>query len=167
MPARWTYERFMYAKLGEIYHEALSYVKVIPQDISKADAAIKTLWENQGRWFNLEDARSKIKNFLCSDFLAPFFPAFSASSVFSANAEVPEIFNEKEICDSFGNLYRMDKIIVLREAVWVVDFKTGVDSKNHHEQIKKYMNVLKERHKNKNVRGFLIRVMDKNYEEII
>ena len=154
-PAKWTYNRFQDAKLGEIYHEALSHVHIIPTDTPKSEAAVKELWAAQGRWFNAEDVCSRIKSLLCSPSMAQFFPS---------NAEV---LNEKEYCDSFGNLYRIDKVIVIPKEVWVVDFKTGMEAKGHDEQLKKYIGILKELHKNKNVRGFIVRIMDLNYEEIL
>jgi len=155
VPAKWTYDRFKDAGLGGIYHEALSHVKAVPTDTFKAETAVKELWAAQGRWFNADDVCSRINKLLCSASMAQFFPA---------NAEV---LNEKEYCDPSGNLCRMDKVIVMSSEVWVVDFKTGPEAKEHDEQLKKYISLLKELHKNKNVRGFIIRIMDTDYEEII
>jgi len=154
IPAKWTYDRFKDGKLGEIYHEALSRVKTVPADVSKAEAAVNELWVSQGRWFNAEDVCHQVKIFLSTPSMAQFFPT---------NAEV---LNEKEFCDSIGNLFRMDKVIVMPGEVWVVDFKTGLEAKDHGEQLKKYISLLKELHKNKNVRGFIVRIMDVDYEEI-
>lgn len=63
--------------------------------------------------------------------------------------------SEKEIIDSEGNIYRTDLIIYFKDKVRVVDFKFGEKRKEDLEQIKYYINLIKEIEK-KEVEGFLL-----------
>ena len=149
----WTYERYKNVRLGEIIHEALSRVKT-PGDAPMAETAVHEIWNAQGRWFDEGKISSCIKNLLSSPEMARFLP------------EDAEVFNEEEFCDSDGNLYRMDKVLVMTGEVWVVDFKTGMETRDHSSQIKKYMSLLEGFYKDKKIRGFILRIQDSHVEEI-
>ena len=49
---------------------------------------------------------------------------------------------EKEFCDRHGRLFRMDRIVVDPDRVTVIDFKTGEEEpEKHEEQLRGYIRI--------------------------
>ena len=65
------------------------------------------------------------------------------------------VLNEQEFSDASGRLLRMDRVIVDRESVTVVDFKTGDEADAYQDQVNDYMALLKHVFPGKTVRGAL------------
>lgn len=63
------------------------------------------------------------------------------------------ILNEQEFARGDGQLFRMDRVVVDQETVTVIDFKTGEEQKEHAEQVKNYMAMLREIFPDQEVRG--------------
>jgi len=77
--------------------------------------------------------------------------------------------NEFEITDASGRLFRVDRLVLDRDAVTAIDFKTGDDRKqasDHENQIRNYMNMLGDIYPDKSVRG-MIAYIDKNRIQVI
>ena len=53
-----------------------------------------------------------------------------------------DIFNEREFCASDGTLHRPDRIMIKENKAIVLDFKTGDESKSHHQQMLRYKQLL-------------------------
>jgi len=70
------------------------------------------------------------------------------------------VFVEKEFSDQWGNLYRMDRVIVDKESVIVIDFKTGIslpqEEEKYKKQIKTYMNILSNLYPDKKIEGLVV-----------
>ncbi|MFA5105013.1 MAG: UvrD-helicase domain-containing protein [Candidatus Margulisiibacteriota bacterium] len=68
-----------------------------------------------------------------------------------------EAYTEKEVVNSKGEMNRIDRLIVKKDEVWVIDFKSSDDNiRDHYSQIKRYEDALKQIYKRSKVRGFLI-----------
>lgn len=68
-----------------------------------------------------------------------------------------EVYTEKEVVNSKGEMNRIDRLIVKKDEVWVIDFKSSDDgARDHYSQIKRYEDALKQIYKRSKVRGFLI-----------
>lgn len=52
------------------------------------------------------------------------------------------VIKEKEIIDSSGNIYRPDRIVLQKNATYIVDYKTGLHSDKHVSQVTTYMKII-------------------------
>ncbi len=83
--------------------------------------------------------------------------------------EGEEVFTEKEICDEKGNLFRLDRLLVGRDRVIVVDFKTGEEgslSSSHREQVENYKRLLERVFPDKEIEGYLLYLEEGKMVEI-
>jgi hypothetical protein len=69
-----------------------------------------------------------------------------------------EAFSELELVDQEGNLHRVDRLLVDKREVWAIEFKVGKKRPEHLEQLKGYVNLLKEIFPDKLVHGALLYV---------
>lgn len=68
-----------------------------------------------------------------------------------------KVFNEKEFVDKFGNTIRIDKLVIRKDSVDIVDFKSSIYDKMYiKEQMKHYCSVVKEIYQNKKINCFVI-----------
>jgi len=72
---------------------------------------------------------------------------------------VPEanIYCEKEIVNKFGDLLRIDRLIVTKDEVLIVDYKNSqADKRKHKEQIIEYADIIKDIFPQRNLKMFLL-----------
>jgi len=62
---------------------------------------------------------------------------------------------EKDFINKNGVVFRPDRIVIIDDKCFLIDFKTGAKHKKHHKQIEQYAQVLNQL-KYSNIRGFLI-----------
>jgi len=65
---------------------------------------------------------------------------------------------EQEFSDGSGNLYRMDRVVIDKDNVTVIDFKTGKDrdsGETYVVQLKTYMKILREMYPDKAIEGII------------
>lgn len=68
-----------------------------------------------------------------------------------------EAYTEKEVVSSKGEMNRIDRLVVKKNEVWVIDFKSSDEkAEDHLKQIKRYEDALKQIYKRSKVKGFLI-----------
>ena len=68
-----------------------------------------------------------------------------------------EVFQEKEMVSSFGDLKRIDRLVVKEKEVWVVDYKSrGENEEIHQKQMREYMEIAEEIYPGREIKGFLI-----------
>jgi ATP-dependent exoDNAse (exonuclease V) beta subunit len=65
------------------------------------------------------------------------------------------IFRERELIASSGETLRPDRVVVTQDKVIVIDYKSGLENKKHHEQVKTYKNELSKLY-TMPVEGFLV-----------
>jgi ATP-dependent helicase/nuclease subunit A len=83
---------------------------------------------------------------------------------FYSRSEGRRVMTETEISDPAGRLYRVDRIVIDRSDITVIDFKTGDDREHaadHDSQIRTYMKLLGEIYPDRSIRG-IIAYVDKN-----
>lgn len=106
-------------------HHILSSLRDFPQNQDEIDN-LQLVGE--------ETMIQTIKNFLgkiiADDQLKPYF------------TKEASIFNEVNIADKDGKVYRPDRIAIRDNEVLVVDYKTGKEKPSHHNQIEKYAELL-------------------------
>ena len=78
-----------------------------------------------------------------------------------------EVFQEKEIVDSFGITKRIDRLIIKEKEAWIVDYKSKEElGLNYREQIQTYKAVIKALYPERTVKGFLIYLEELKAEEV-
>ena len=68
------------------------------------------------------------------------------------------VYTEWEVCDPQGTLYRMDRVVMDKESVTVIDWKTGAvadAAEEHEEQISTYRSLLRTLYPGQEVRALL------------
>ncbi len=111
--------------IGDLFHLAISFVDKLQneEDIEKIAEKVYNKAINCINFKN-EKVKEYIKNTL-SD-LKEFY------------INIENSWNEKEIVDVSGNIYRLDRI-VKKDKYIIIDFKTGKESPLHKAQIKNYL----------------------------
>ena len=129
-------------KRGEFIHRVLSYIEFPSYRSEKElEKEIKRIVEKVihelGDSHSSEEIVEIIVKFLLNTEVKKYFlPATGRT-----------IKNEQEFTDDRGNLLRMDRVIIDKESVTVLDFKTGkkeTDENNYMKQLRKYMKILRE-----------------------
>lgn len=78
-----------------------------------------------------------------------------------------EIFLEKEIVDSRGNTKRIDRLIIKQKEILVIDYKSSKDDTAfYQEQVREYMDIIKEIYPDFIIIGVLIYLDDLGQEEV-
>lgn len=126
---------------GKIIHYALSQIETFNSEnlqnkIENAIESTQVVYPDQ----NLKIFKEKLLSLLSNKDIASLFD------------ERNIVFNEKEYVDKFGNTVRTDKIIIKQKEVCVVDFKSSIYDKEYiNNQMKKYIEILKEIYTDKEV----------------
>lgn len=76
------------------------------------------------------------------------------------------VYQEKEIIDSLGNTKRIDRLIVSEQEVCIIDYKSSKDEDINYNQIKEYINIIKDIYPKQKIKGVLIYLDDLSIEEI-
>ncbi len=71
------------------------------------------------------------------------------------NRGMKKIFNEMEVIDKEGIIHRIDRVVIDKDSVTVIEYKTGSQQQEHLSQIKLYMNLISDIFKDKRVEGYL------------
>ena len=78
-----------------------------------------------------------------------------------------KVFCEKEVANSFGDLKRIDRLIIRDAEAWVIDYKSsGSQKDDHFKQAREYMNIIEEIYPGLKVRGFLLYLDELTLEEV-
>ncbi|MBU2573501.1 MAG: UvrD-helicase domain-containing protein [Elusimicrobia bacterium] len=97
--------------------------------------------------------------------LSAFLSLPQARELFAARPD-RRVFTEAEFIDRNGNLFRMDRVIIDKDAVTVVDFKTGAENtEKYAAQMKNYLAIISEVYK-KPAQGVLAYVGLKKIHEV-
>jgi ATP-dependent exoDNAse (exonuclease V) beta subunit len=67
-----------------------------------------------------------------------------------------EIYTEKEFIDRHGLTKRIDRLIVAKDKITVIDFKAGGEQGDYQSQVKEYMALVKEVYPKRAVEGFVV-----------
>lgn len=142
---------------GLLFHAVLERVgNLDEQDIVMAiPAAVKDSLLFRPTFSSEDDLVNQITSFITAPAIRPFF--FTKAAVF---------FCEKEFSDRFGHVRRMDRVLVFEKEVWVVDFKLGILGEEGADQVKGYMEILRDAFPEKRVKGFLLSFEEQAVKEI-
>ncbi|MFH1442085.1 MAG: UvrD-helicase domain-containing protein [Candidatus Omnitrophota bacterium] len=159
----WTQESVLKARdkvlKGQILHCVLSFIgnlynqdkqAIINQALGRANKKFPFAGD-----FN--EFRQSIDKLLNHSRIKPYFETKDA-----------EVFLEKEIIDKFGSTKRIDRLIVYPQEVLIIDYKsTKEENADYQQQVRGYIEVIKEIYPDKKIRGMLIYLDDFSLEEVI
>jgi ATP-dependent exoDNAse (exonuclease V) beta subunit len=159
-----TYATFFETAEGELAHKVLSKVNYLPEAICHKPEALRAELEKyyadfaSGFPFKFDEGKivNALSSFLVSREAAPLFAARPGR----------QVLIEAEFIDKAGSLFRMDRILVDKDSVTVIDFKTGRENTEKYAvQMKNYLEIISEIYAKKAV-GLLAYVDLKKIVEI-
>ena len=119
---------------GELVHAILARFKELPADLEPALAAA---YDEAAPRFPFEFDKPRVLKGLLA------FLNNSEGAALFAPAPGREALTEAEFIDKNGSLFRMDRILVDKDLVTVIDFKTGHENTaKYTEQMKNYLSIL-------------------------
>jgi ATP-dependent exoDNAse (exonuclease V) beta subunit len=133
---------------GELIHDVFSRVAAKVPDTEQLRALIRKAKAETGIGYPDEEIVAAVQAVLGNPKVARFF----------GEKEGRMVFTEKEMVDRTGRLLRVDRLIIDRDSVTVLDFKTGSDagvSERHAEQVRHYLSVAEALYPGKAARGLL------------
>jgi len=139
-------DRVRSAHRGELIHLALSFLDHFSgvEDIERAVLqAFSLQGRDMGRW-NIE-----------GDFVNPLFRALSLREVRPWFEKGITNVREVEVVDSRGDLHRIDRVVIGKEVVEVIDFKVGRREEDHPAQVALYKGLVEGIFR-RPVRGYLL-----------
>jgi ATP-dependent exoDNAse (exonuclease V) beta subunit len=131
---------------GDLLHAILSRIDVLEDAEAQVGAALEAVRPETEGW-----SRAALgpvaTSFLASDAIRPLFE----------HKEGREVWTEREVVSKEGKLYRMDRVLVERDGVTIVDFKTGGREmeEKYRKQVRDYQELLREFFTDRPVRGLL------------
>jgi len=131
---------------GEFIHDVLAQIvfvgDAIEEQVSKAVENVKFKYPPIE---NLDDVINRLCKFI------------SLPDITDCFTEKPgrKVFVEQEITDKHGMLFRIDRIIVDSNKITVIDYKTGEESDEYINQVKKYIEVLSEKYLGVETQGLI------------
>lgn len=150
---------------GEFMHKVLSLVEYADEGFDeRLGLIIAKVKEETGAEYPDREILEGISAFIKNSGLSGYFKP----------QEGREIKNEQEFSDETGRLFRMDRLIIDRDTITVIDFKTGTDKgaedktpDKYKAQMKIYMRLLSDLYPDKAIEGILAYVDLKTMERII
>jgi|WetSurMetagenome_2_1015567.scaffolds.fasta_scaffold00868_7 ATP-dependent helicase/nuclease subunit A len=119
---------------GDLIHAVLANIRFMDGTPESAvREAIKPM-EKLGRI--LDDVNAALESFLAQPDIAEYFSTKQGRTVWS----------EKEVVDSTGRLFRIDRLVIDPDKITIMDFKTGGeedDEGRHLPQMKNYMQIVR------------------------
>jgi ATP-dependent exoDNAse (exonuclease V) beta subunit len=139
---------------GDLIHYILSQIHTLPHDpLPQVRGSIQTGIAKLNAPFSEEEIEEVIVRLLLDPQVLSFFQPEKGAVVFT----------EKEIIDSGGSAFKVDRLIIYPSRLDVVDFKTGgTRSGEHIDQIKRYGRLLQLIHQDKEVNKYLVYVDDRS-----
>lgn len=130
---------------GNLVHSVLSKTNTLRDIPGAVDEALQE--------FNIEDLAIKEKLLQIMEVVTamPGVDKFFGDGV---------IMKETEIIDQAGNIYRPDRVVLKKDVTYVIDYKTGMQSEKHINQLAAYLRLIHDMGYT-NPRGYLLYIGDK------
>jgi ATP-dependent exoDNAse (exonuclease V) beta subunit len=133
-------------KKGIILHYCLSKIEILNN--SSLDAAINEVFLIAKRKFSFDDLsflKEKLKKVFSSKLILELFNCKGV------------VYNEKEIVNSLGEIFRADKLIESGNKILIVDFKgSDYNFQKNKEQLLNYASLIKEIYPNKIINSYIV-----------
>lgn len=93
---------------------------------------------------------------LTDEFLNPLSKAFTLPQFARWFGENTRSFEEAEIVDAGGEVYRPDRVVMRDDRIEVIDFKVGRREQGHVDQVRGYMSLLQAIFDKTRVAGYIV-----------
>jgi ATP-dependent exoDNAse (exonuclease V) beta subunit len=133
---------------GDVLHAVLAHIETVAGDVDAVvTGAMPKANPDQMQAAARDEIRATVTGFLRDAKVQPFFSPLPGVRV----------LREIELANALGMLYRLDRVLVDKDSVTVIDFKTGGDAleQEYREQVQNYILLLKEIFPARKVTGFL------------
>jgi ATP-dependent exoDNAse (exonuclease V) beta subunit len=134
---------------GEFMHAVLFFIDYINEDLeAELTEIIRRVRERTATDYPEDAARKNIMGLLFNREIIEYF-------IQRADREIRK---EQEFSDETGRLYRMDRVVIDKDKVTVIDFKTGRDTsaeEKQRAQINTYMKILGEVYPGRTIGGVI------------
>ncbi len=133
---------------GNILHAMLSLI--LNLEGSNVESVIERASLNVGRMHPfIEDIsfyKSKLKKLINTKDMRKFFFIKDAT-----------VICEKEVVDNFGDVKRIDRLVIKKDEIYVLDYKSShKETKIHEQQMREYINIIKDIYSGYEVNGYLV-----------
>ena len=140
------------ARKGEFYHALLMHMEHINE--GNVDQALKTAWDRAYHLYapfvDQEAILADIRSFINRKDVRPFF---------YLPADV-QVSCEKEFVNVYGDTKRIDRLIVFKDKVWIVDYKLSPGAEGEHQkQIEGYIELVRQFYPKHKVSGHVLYLM--------
>jgi ATP-dependent helicase/nuclease subunit A len=154
----WTQRRLHESRKGEAYHLIMESI-ADGEPGEEVDRVLGKLMKQGALAFfsddEIDDMRQRTGRFLQQESVREWFREYPGKI----------IHREKEFVDRSGNLHRMDRVIIGREGITLIDFKTGAEG-GHRRQIGGYVRILQEVYPGQDVKAYIAHVDTAGVEEV-
>ena len=141
------------ARKGEFYHALLMHVghvheNNVTQELKKAcDSACRLFPPPGGEGKGEGEVLEGIRSFIDSEEARKFFYLPAAAKVFC----------EKEFVNPYGDTKRIDRLMVLEDEVWIVDYKLSPGAEGEHQkQIEGYIELVRQFYPKHKISGYIL-----------
>lgn len=146
---------------GEFIHRVLFFIEYISDVFEEElEQIIRKVMDETGTVYPPGELKDSILGFLGHVDITEYFRPKPGR----------EVRREQEFSDSSGNLYRMDRVILDKDKVTVIDFKTGSEmdaEEKYPAQMKNYMKILRGIYPGRTVEGIIAYVDLREIRRII
>ena len=151
---------------GAVLHNILSGIGNLHQ-ADQHDVIAKALQSARSQYPQISDWKTyehDIQRIVSAPALKHFFSAHDG-----------EIFLEKELINSSGQTRRVDRLIVKKDEIWIVDYKSSLPTgvygsegrENFVEQVKEYAAIIREIQPQARIKGFILYLDDAKFEDVL
>jgi ATP-dependent helicase/nuclease subunit A len=146
-------EQVQAKKRGDVIHYILSLVTTLPGGKGEVGPFLEGCIEAGLARYGFQRHKNDVTRAVLEFFQRPHFRDFFVSR------EDEAVYTEKEIVDDRGGGSKVDRILLRKDSIDVIDFKTGeTHTAEHVEQIKRYSRLLEQIHPGRPVKGHLLYV---------
>jgi len=133
---------------GVVMHFCLSQILRTPQDAPPAvEGAIEAAKAVFGLTMDENMYREELLRFLCRKDVRKFFEVKDGAQVFC----------EQEIVNRFGDTKRIDRLMVFKDKIWIIDFKTSrAQEEKHRKQMKEYEQLVGQLYPKHRLESFIV-----------
>jgi ATP-dependent helicase/nuclease subunit A len=130
---------------GEFIHAILERIIFVERTFSSLSGQIDEIVQSfTDKKFDVRLIKERIAALL-KDGLQPYF----------IEGEGRTVLNEQSIVSPDGKIHRIDRLVIDPDRVTVIDFKTGSEAEDHHEQVREYMKLVHQLYPDRTVEGLL------------
>lgn len=115
---------------GELFHLAMSYIEILHKDDSLKEKATEAYWK-----------AVSVMNFEDENIISDIISAIDNLKYYFIDIE--QCWNEKEFVSKQGEILRIDRLVRKNSNYFVIDYKTGLYSAKHENQVRNYMKLFK------------------------